>query len=73
MWIKKDEHELANLCDVAKRRACIQNTFKWLKSERLDPFGEKSWLQTDVERFGGNYALDYFAKDIPKDNEFLKR
>jgi hypothetical protein len=26
-----------------------------------------------VDRFGGKDALDYFAKDIPKGNEFLKR
>ena len=76
LWFdgNKSEPEFAHWCDVAKRRAGIQNTFKWLESGRLDPFGEKkNWLQTDVERFGGKDALDYFAKDIPKDNEFLKR
>ncbi len=26
-----------------------------------------------MEKFGGKDALDYFAKDIPKGNEFLKR
>jgi hypothetical protein len=43
LWFdeKKNEPELAHWCDVAKRRACIQNTFKWLESGRLDPFGEK--------------------------------
>ena len=34
---------------------------------------KKNWLQTDVERFGGNDALDYLAKNILKGNEFLKR
>ena len=65
---------MAHWCDVTKRRADIQNTFKWLEFRRLNPFGEKKdWLQTNMEKFGGNDALDYFAKDIPKDNEFLKR
>ena len=51
----------------------VEQAFKWLESGRLDPFGKnKYWLQADVEIFGGNGALDYFAKDIPKDNEFLK-
>ena len=45
-----------------------------MKSGRLDLFGEKkNWLQTYVKRFGVNNALDFFAKDIPKDNEFLKQ
>ena len=34
---------------------------------------KKNLLQTDVERFGRNDALDYFAKNNPKENEFLKR
>ena len=71
LWFdgNKSEHELAHWCDVAKCRACIQNTFKWLESGRLDPFGEKkNWLQTDMKRFGGKDALDYFAKDTPKGN-----
>ena len=43
LWFdeNKNEHELAHWCDVAKRRTGIQNTFKWLEFERLDPFGEK--------------------------------
>jgi hypothetical protein len=43
LWFdgNKNEPELAHWCDVAKRRACIQNTFKWLESGRLVPFGEK--------------------------------
>ena len=65
---------MVHWCDVAKRRADIQNTFKWLESGHLNLFGKKkNWLQTDVERFGENDALDYFAKDIPKGNDFLKR
>ena len=61
-------------CDVVKRRTCIHNTFKWLESRRFDHFGEKkNWLQTYVEKFGGNDALDHFAKDILKGNAFLKR
>ena len=32
---------MAHWCDVAKCGACNQNTFKWLKSGRLDPFGEE--------------------------------
>ena len=76
LWFdrNKSEPELAHSCEVAKRRAGIQNTFKWLEAVRIDPKGEKkNWLQTDVEKFGGKDALDYFAKDIPKSNEFLKR
>ena len=65
---------MGNWCDVTKRRASIYNTFKWLKSGHLDPFGEKkNWLQTDMKRFGRNNALDFFAKDIPKNNKFWKR
>ena len=72
--MEKNEPELAYWCDVAKRQADIQKIFKWLESGCLDPFGEKkNWLQTDVKIFGGNDVLDYFAKDISKDNEFLKR
>ena len=45
-----------------------------MESGRLDPFGEKkNWLQTDVEKFGRINVLDFFAKDIPKVNEVLKR
>ena len=43
LWFdgNKRKPELAHWCDVAKRRTCIQNTFKWLESGCLDPFDEK--------------------------------
>ena len=34
---------------------------------------QKNWLQTNVKKNGRKNILDYFAKDIPKDIEFLKR
>ena len=69
LWFdgKKNEPELDHWCDVVKRRTCIHNTFKWLESRRFDHFGEKkNWLQTYVEKFGGNDALDHFVKYPPK-------